>query len=73
MGLVIPWLILAVVAVPVLVVGVMRMRRRTVMTDPASEAAQRQELTEQELAEAEAYEAKWRDEDEKRYREERLP
>ena len=43
------------------------------MTDPASEAAKRQELTEQELAEAEAYEAKWRDEDEKRYREERLP
>ena len=37
------------------------------------EDAQVRALTEQEFAEAEAYEAKWREEDKERYREERLP
>jgi len=49
-------------------------RRRTAAGEhPAGEDAQAQALTEEEFAEAEAYEAKWREEDKERYREERLP
>jgi hypothetical protein len=40
---------------------------------PAGEDAGAGALTEQELAEAEAYEAEWREEDKKKYHEERLP
>ena len=69
-----PWIIFALVAVPLVVVGFVATRRRTRAGDyPASEDAQARALTEQEFAEAEAYEAKWRDEDEKSYHEERLP
>jgi hypothetical protein len=68
---VIPWLIFALVAVPLVVIGFVATRRRNSAAEhPAREDA---ELTEQELAEAEAYEAKWREDDEKRYHEERLP
>jgi len=71
---VIPWLIFALVAVPLVVVGFVAARRRTVASEhPASEDAQEKALTEQEFAEAEAYEAKWREEDKERYRQERLP
>ena len=70
----IPWLIFALVAVPLVVVGFVAARRRTVASEhPASEDAQEKALTEQEFAEAEAYEAKWREEDKERYRQERLP
>ncbi|HEY5660239.1 MAG TPA: hypothetical protein VIR59_05595 [Gaiellaceae bacterium] len=68
----IPWLIFAVVAVPLVVVGFMVSRRRTQAAErPAPGDAQA--LTEQEVAEAESYEAKWRQEDEERYHRERLP
>jgi len=71
---VLPWIILAVVAVPVLVVAFVATRRRTAAAEhPASEDAQTEALTEEEFAEAEAYETKWREDDEKRYHEERLP
>jgi hypothetical protein len=71
---VIPWLILALVAVPLLVVSFTRVRGRTVANEhPASEDSERRAETEREFAEAEAYEAQWRDEDEDRYRQERLP
>ena len=70
----IPWLVFALVAIPLLVVGFVATRRRTAAGEhPASEDAQEKALTEQEFAEAEAYEAKWREEDEKSYHEERLP
>jgi hypothetical protein len=70
----IPWIIFAVVAVPLLVVGFAAIRRRTVAGEhPASEDAQTRAQTEQEFAEAEAYEAKWREEDKERYHQERLP
>ena len=70
----IPWLIFALVAVPLVVAGFVVARRRTVAGEhPANEDAQERALTEQEFAEAEAYEAKWREEDKERYREERLP
>jgi uncharacterized membrane protein len=71
---VIPWIVFALVAVPLVVVGFVATRRRKAAGEhPASEDAEAKELTEQEFAEAEAYEAKWREEDEQRYHEERLP
>ena len=71
---VIPWIVFALVAVPLVVVGFVAMRRRTAAGEhPASEDARARALTEQEFAEAEAYEAKWREEDKERYHEERLP
>ena len=70
----IPWLIVALVVVPLVVVAFVAARRRTVAAEhPASEDAQARARTEQEFAEAEAYEAKWREEDKARYNEERLP
>ena len=70
----IPWLIFAVVVVPLAVVVYVATRRRTAAGEhPASEDANAKALTEQEFAEAEAYEAKWHEEDKKRYHEERLP
>jgi cytochrome c oxidase assembly factor CtaG len=69
-----PWIIFALVAVPLVVVGFVATRRKTVAGEhPASEDANEKALTEQEFAEAEAYEAKWREKDEERYHEERLP
>lgn len=68
----IPWLIFALVAVPLVVVGFVASRRRTEAGEhPAG--GSRQELTEQEVAEAESYESKWREEDEERFHRERLP
>ena len=70
----IPWIIIALVAVPLVVVGFMASRRRTVAGEhPASEDAQARARTEQEFAEAEAYEEKWREKDKERYHQERLP
>ena len=70
----IPWIILAVVAVPVLVIGFAATRKRTAAAEhPVGETAQRRAETEREFAEAEAYEAEWRDEDKRRFHEERLP
>jgi hypothetical protein len=71
---VIPWIIIALVAVPLVVVGFLATRRRTVAGEhPASEDAQARARTEQEFAEAEAYEAKWREEDKEKFHRERLP
>jgi hypothetical protein len=71
---VIPWLIFAVVVVPLAVIGFVAARRRTAAGEhPATEDAQERALTEQEFAEAEAYEAKWREQDKERYHQERLP
>ena len=70
----IPWIIIALVAVPLVVVGYVATRRRTVDSEhPATEDAHARARTEQEFAEAEAYEAKWREEDKERYHQERLP
>ena len=69
-----PWILFAVIAVPLVVVGFAATRRRTAAGEhPPSEDAQARALTEQEFAEAEAYEAKWHEQDKERYREERLP
>jgi hypothetical protein len=65
---------MALVAVPLVVVGFLATRRRTIAGEhPASEDARARARTEQEFAEAEAYEAKWREKDIERYHQERLP
>ena len=70
----IPWLIFAVVVVPLAVIGFVAARRRTAAGEhPATEDDRERALTEQEFAEAEAYEAKWREQDKERYHQERLP
>jgi hypothetical protein len=71
---VIPWLIVALVVLPLLVVAFVATRRRTGAGEhPAREDAQERARTEQEFAAAEAYEAKWREQDKERYHQERLP
>jgi len=60
--------------VPLVVVAYVASRRKTAAGErPASEDAQAQAETEREFAEAEAYEAKWREDDEKRFHREHLP
>jgi hypothetical protein len=69
-----PWIIFALVAVPLVLVAFVATRRRTAAGEhPPEEDAQEQLMTEQEFAEAEAYQAKWHEEDKERYRQERLP
>ena len=69
-----PWLIFAVVAVPLVLVAFVATRRRTAAGEhPAGEDPQAELLTEQEFAEAEAYQEKWHEQDKERYRQERLP
>jgi hypothetical protein len=71
---VIPWLIFAVVAVPLVVVGFAAMRRRNAAFEhPGAEDAQAQAELEREFADAEAYQEKWREDDKARYHQERLP
>jgi flagellar basal body-associated protein FliL len=73
-GRVFPWIIFAVVAVPLVVVGFAATRRRTAAGEhPANEDAQAQARIEQEFADAEAFEAEWREKDKERYRQEHLP
>jgi hypothetical protein len=70
---VIPWLIFAVVAVPLVVLGYATMRRRTATGEhPAGEDAAARERTEREFAEAEAFEEQWREENRGHHRD-RLP
>lgn len=70
----IPWLILALVVVPLLVVAFVAARRRTVAGEGlTSEDPQARARTEQEFAQAEAYEAKWREEERARHDQERFP
>jgi len=68
----IPWILMALVAVPLVLVAFMAVRRKTATGELlASEDAEAR--TEQEFAEAEAYEARWREEDKERFHQERLP
>ena len=70
----IPWLIFALVLVPVLIVAFVVARRRTVAAEhPAGETAADRDEMEKEFAAAEAYQEKWRDEDKARHDEERIP
>ena len=67
----IPWIIFAVVVVPLVVVAFMAMRRKTAAGELLDDDAQAR--AEQEFAEAEAYEAEWREEDKEKSRQERFP
>ena len=70
----IPWLIFAVVVVPLVVIAFVVARRNTAAGEhPAFEDDAARARTEQEFADAEAYEAKWHEADKERYHEERLP
>jgi hypothetical protein len=71
---VVPWIIIAVIAVPLVVVAFMATRRNTAASEfPASDDADAEARAEQAFAEAEAYEAKWHEEDKERFHQERLP
>jgi uncharacterized membrane protein len=69
---VIPWIIMAVVAVPLVVIAFLATRRNTAKSERRA-SSDAEGLTEQEFAEAEAYEAKWHEEDKERFHQERLP
>jgi len=71
---VIPWIIMAVVAVPLVVIAFVATRRRTIAGEhPAGEDAQARARIEEEFAAAEAYEAEWREQDKEKFHQERLP
>ena len=65
---VIPWLIIALVVVPLVVVAFAVTRRKSAATPGTDDAA-----IETEFAAAEAFEAEWHDADEERFHKERLP
>ena len=70
----IAWIIIAVVAVPILVIGYLAMRRNMAVSEHAAgDDAETGLSLEKEFAEAEAYQAKWHEEDKERYHQERLP
>ena len=70
----IPWIIMAVVAVPLVVIAFDATRRRTMAGEhPAGEDAQARARIEEEFAAAEAYEAEWREQDKEKFHQERLP
>jgi hypothetical protein len=67
---VIPWIVMALVAVPLVVMAFAAMRRRTAVAErPADEDAEARARTEREFAEAEAYEEQWREENRDHHRE----
>jgi uncharacterized membrane protein len=70
---VIPWIIVAVIAVPLVVVAFMATRRNKAASERPASDANATARTEQEFAEAEAYEAQWHEEDKEKYHQERLP
>ncbi len=66
---VIPWIIFAVVVVPLVVIAFVVTKRKSSEAMPEIDARE----TEREFAEAEAYEAEWHKADEDRFHDERLP
>lgn len=70
----IPWIIVAVVVVPLVVVAFVVSRRQTQAGETVAPATEESRArTEHEFAEAEAFEAKWHEEDKERFHRERLP
>ena len=67
-----PWIILALVAVPLLVAAFVAARRRTAAGERPLDDHEQQVETD-EFAAAEAYEAEWREKDKERFHRERLP
>ncbi len=70
----IPWIIVAVVVVPLVVVAFSMTRRKTKADlSGAGDTVEAQARSERELADAEAYDAKWHEEDKESFHRERLP
>ena len=70
----IPWIIFAVVVVPLVVVAFAVTRRKTRADEYGLDASPESTArTEREFAEAEAYEAEWHEQDKERFHSERLP
>ena len=71
----IPWIIVAVVVVPLVVIAFVVTRRNTVAGDlaAAGEDDAAHERIESEFAAAEAYEQQWHEADKERFHQERLP
>jgi hypothetical protein len=71
---VIPWLIFGAVIVPLVVVAFVAARRRKVSGEGLTNAdPEEQARVEQEFADAEAYEAEWRERNKAHAHDERLP
>jgi hypothetical protein len=71
---VIPWIIFAVVVVPLAVAAFVVARRNTTAGErELTETPDERDRREREFSAAEAYEEKWHEEDEKRFHDERLP
>jgi hypothetical protein len=65
---VLPWIIIAAVAVPVLVGAFVVSSRKTQAAEhPADETAAQRERNEHEFEDAEAYQEKWREEEHKKH------
>ncbi len=70
----IPWLIVAVVAVPILVIAASRMRKKDEVGEhPATETQADRDLVEQEFEESERYQEQWRKEHRKEHDDTMLP
>jgi uncharacterized membrane protein len=71
----IPWIIVAVVLVPLVVIAFVVTRRNTAAGElsVAGEDDAARERTESEFAAAEAYEEQWHEADKERFHQERLP
>jgi len=63
---------MAVVAVPLVVIAFLAMRRKTAAGEVVEGDDDKAEM-EREFAEAEAYEEKWREQDKEKFHKERLP
>jgi hypothetical protein len=71
---VLPIVILAAVAIPLLVIGFLAVRRNTAQVEhPATETDADRARTEHEFEEAEQYQEQWREQNNEQLREERLP
>ncbi len=71
---VIPWIILAVVAVPILVIAFSSMRKKDAAGEhPAGETEADQERIEQEFEESERYQEEWREEHRKEHDDTMIP
>ena len=70
----IPWIIVAVVVVPLVLVAFVVSRRQTRAGEStAHETEESRARTEQRFSDAEAFEAEWHEEDKERFHRERLP
>jgi hypothetical protein len=71
---VIPWIIFAVVAVPLVVIAFSKMRKKDEAGEhPAGQTEADQELIEKEFDESERYQEQWREEHRKEHDDQMLP